>query len=138
MKHEYRLEELPEVVKEVAENLSPGMLIGFIGALGSGKTTFIRELVAQLGSSEEVTSPTYTLEHVYPGTLPYEHIHHWDLYRLSSAPVELFEALDEEHSLVLVEWPENAPELNAALDYELHFAVTSHDSRTLILKEYQK
>ena len=138
MKREYRLEELAEVVQEVAEHLSPGMLIGFIGTLGSGKTTFIRELVAQLGSSEEVTSPTYTLEHVYPGTLPYQYIHHWDLYRLSSAPVELFEALEEEHSLVLVEWPENAPEVNAALDYGLHFAVTSHHSRTLTLKRYEK
>lgn len=138
MEREYRLEELPEVVKEVAEHLSPGMLIGFIGTLGSGKTTFIRELVAHLGSSEEVTSPTYTLEHVYPGPLPYEYIHHWDLYRLSSAPAELFEALDEEHSLVLVEWPENAPELNAALDYELHFSVISHNSRMLTLKRYEK
>jgi tRNA threonylcarbamoyladenosine biosynthesis protein TsaE len=138
MKREYRLKELPEVVQEVATYLTPGMLIGFKGTLGSGKTTFIRELVAHLGSSEEVTSPTYTLEHVYPGPLPYEHIYHWDLYRLSSAPVELFEALDEEHSLVLVEWPENAPELSAIVDYDLHFAVTSNDSRTLTLKRYEK
>jgi tRNA threonylcarbamoyladenosine biosynthesis protein TsaE len=138
MEREYRLEELPEVVREVAKHLSPGMLIGFIGALGSGKTTFIRELVAQLGSSEEVTSPTYTLEHVYPGTLPYKYIHHWDLYRLSSAPAELFEALDEEHSLVLVEWPENSPELKVVLDCELHFTVTSHNSRSLTLKRYER
>lgn len=138
MKREYSLKELPSVVEEVATFFAPGMLIGFTGALGSGKTTFIRELVAHLGSSEEVTSPTYTLEHVYSGPPPYEHIHHWDLYRVASAPVELFEALDEEHSLVLVEWPENAPELNVALDYELHFAVTSHDCRTLTVKRYDK
>jgi len=127
---EYQLSELPTVVREFCSHIHPGMGIGFSGSLGSGKTTFIKELVSQLGSSEEVTSPTYTLEHIYAAAAPYQRIHHWDLYRVSAAPMELFETLhDVSQPLTLVEWAENAPELLDHLEPVVNFSITSATSR---------
>jgi tRNA threonylcarbamoyladenosine biosynthesis protein TsaE len=49
------------------------------GPLASGKTAFVQELVAALGSKAEVTSPTFTLAQFYP--LPSGTFLHIDAYR---------------------------------------------------------
>src|SRR6185369_15057332 len=52
------------------------------GPLASGKTAFVQEVVAALGSKAEVTSPTFTIAQFYP--LPSGTFLHIDAYRLSS------------------------------------------------------
>ena len=85
----------------------------FYGEMGTGKTTFIKELCAYLGVQEGVTSPTYSLinEYLYMDTKSKQSasIYHFDLYRLNS----LEEALDigieeylENSSYCFLEWPE--------------------------------
>ena len=74
--------------------------------MGSGKTTFAKSICAGLGVRPEiVTSPTYTLVNIYPGSLP---IFHVDLFRMSS-PQELddFDKQDlvSEEGITIVEWP---------------------------------
>lgn len=75
------------------------------GDLGAGKTTFVAGLLSALGFSGAVTSPTYSLMHLYP--TPRGMVLHIDAYRISSAN-ELYEmGLDDyliECRLVLVEW----------------------------------
>ena len=39
--------------------------IAFIGDLGAGKTTFVKTIVAQLGSADAVTSPTFSIVQEY-------------------------------------------------------------------------
>lgn len=75
------------------------------GDLGSGKTTLARALVAELpgGRTAEVSSPSFTLCNHYATRPP---VVHCDLYRGGGAPDELLDALDDERSLVLVEWAE--------------------------------
>ena len=81
------------------------------GELGSGKTTLTRGIVAVFpgGDDAEVSSPSFTLSNVYPTFPP---IVHCDLYRsgFGSFPDEIAEVLDEEKSLVLVEWAERIAE----------------------------
>jgi tRNA threonylcarbamoyladenosine biosynthesis protein TsaE len=77
------------------------------GQLGSGKTTFARGILAGLGYSGRVPSPTYTL--VEPYELPAGRVYHIDLYRVGHARELDDLALPEllEHSAVaLIEWPE--------------------------------
>ena len=63
-----------------------------------------RASAAGLGVTDRITSPTFTLVHVYEGRLP---VHHLDVYRLE----QLSEALDlglpemlDEGGVVLIEW----------------------------------
>jgi len=53
--------------REFAKRLSAPMLVLLSGDLGSGKTTLTKGIVAGLGAAteDEVTSPTFTLVHLY-------------------------------------------------------------------------
>lgn len=92
------------------------------GPLGAGKTTWVRAFLRALGHDGVVPSPTYTLVE------PYEaddlKIWHVDLYRLQD-PLELEalgvrELLDGD-AVMLVEWPERWPEIEARSDISLDF-----------------
>lgn len=80
------------------------------GELGTGKTTFARAFIGARGGGEEVPSPTFTLVQVYD--LPDSAVWHVDLYRLGdpseAAELGLEEALAE--GILLVEWPDRAPD----------------------------
>jgi len=56
----------------------PGDVLALVGDLGSGKTAFVRGLARGMGSTDRVSSPTYTLMAEYgSGRLP---LHHFDAY----------------------------------------------------------
>lgn len=99
---------------EVAGYAAPGDLILLEGGLGAGKTAFARAFIraASGDAALEVPSPTFTIVQTYE-TARLE-IAHLDLYRIADAS-ELDELglEDMRAGVVLVEWPERAPELKA-------------------------
>lgn len=100
--------------RRLAAALVPGDVVALLGDLGAGKTALARAIVrARVGEeSLEVPSPTFAL--VQPYEAAGTPILHADLYRLSD-PREAGELglFDDPRSIVLVEWPERAPELLA-------------------------
>jgi tRNA threonylcarbamoyladenosine biosynthesis protein TsaE len=96
----------------LAAGLRPGDVVALCGDLGSGKTTFVRAIVAELhGSDSAVSSPTFIFRQRYPGTPPIEHL---DLYRIENPAEAADLGLDDAFSgeaIVLVEWPERVPGL---------------------------
>lgn len=76
--------ETRETGRRLAGVLRGGEVLSLEGPLGAGKTTFVKGLAEGLGChSSEVSSPTFTLVHEYPGgRFPFVHI---DLYRLESS-----------------------------------------------------
>lgn len=111
---------------DIGARLAPGHVVFLIGALGAGKTSLARGIVAAwTGQDEETPSPTYTLAQGYHG--PRGGLMHMDLYRLNR-PEEAFElGLEDamQEGAVLIEWPERlggfAPpgRLEIALSYHL-------------------
>ncbi len=82
-----------------------GDLIVLLGDLGAGKTTFVKGFVAALGSSEPVTSPTFTIAQRYDGGRL--RVHHLDAYRLSGPEEAVDLALDElldDEAVTVIEW----------------------------------
>lgn len=113
-----------------ARALAPGLTIYLQGDLGAGKTTFTRGLLAALGHTGKVKSPTYTLVESYP--LADFTIHHFDLYRLAD-PEEWEDAGFREYfgsdTVCLVEWPEKARALLPRPDIELALEVDGNGRR---------
>lgn len=83
----------------------------FKSALGMGKTTLIRALVAALpgGENAEAASPSFNLCNLYPTTPP---VAHFDLYRQEEgmADESLLDFLEDGRHVVLIEWAERLPE----------------------------
>jgi len=105
-------EETEAVGQRIAADLRPGDVVLVSGDLGAGKTTFIRGACRGLGVTAPVTSPTFTIGHLYPGRVPVAHL---DLYRLADLDQEDPALLDDyvtERNVALIEWPAAAePEL---------------------------
>jgi tRNA threonylcarbamoyladenosine biosynthesis protein TsaE len=101
-------EETEAAGARLAASLSPGDVVLVSGELGSGKTTFVRGAARALGVEGPVTSPTFTIGHVYPGR---QEVAHVDLYRLGSLAGEDPALLDDyltPERVAFVEWPEVA------------------------------
>jgi tRNA threonylcarbamoyladenosine biosynthesis protein TsaE len=95
---------------EILKANEPHRVFAFDGAMGAGKTTFIKKLVEQMGSIDIVNSPTFAIVNVYDVEQPYKgEVYHFDCYRLK----DLREAMDfgaEEYlysgNYCFIEWPE--------------------------------
>ena len=98
-----------------------GLLIALEGDLGAGKTTLVRAFLRALGHAGPVPSPSYTL--VEPYELDRGRYYHVDLYRLADAgELEFLGWSDLREGVVLVEWPERAPEILASSDLSIKLA----------------
>ena len=114
--HSSSAEQTEALGAELARRLSPGDVVLVRGELGAGKTTLVRGAARELGVSQPVTSPTFTIGNRYAaGTITVSHL---DLYRIASLDGEYPDLLADylgEDRIAFVEWPEDgAPELAGA------------------------
>ncbi|MBE0514361.1 tRNA (adenosine(37)-N6)-threonylcarbamoyltransferase complex ATPase subunit type 1 TsaE [Sulfurimonas sp.] len=106
------LEELGSLVEDVVKNFSSGVVI-LRGDLAAGKTTFVKRAVKCLGIDDEVTSPTFSLQHCYG-----EKVFHYDMYNKGLGhfiSLGMLEELEKD-GLHFVEWGDDelAEILNSA------------------------
>ncbi|MFT5465361.1 MAG: tRNA threonylcarbamoyladenosine biosynthesis protein TsaE [Verrucomicrobiales bacterium] len=126
------VESTMEVGKTLASELAIGNVIALVGGLGAGKTHLTKGIIAGLGASEEVTSPTFTLVHEYTsGRLP---AYHFDFYRIDD-PNELIAIGWDEYlegdGVVIVEWADKFPELLPPSSCWLKIEIESGETRRI-------
>lgn len=98
----FRLKEenLDPLVSKFADEITDGVVI-LKGDLAAGKTTLVKAVVKALGGSDEVTSPTFSLQQVYDNN-----IYHYDMYNHGLEhfiSLGMLEELDKK-GLHFVEW----------------------------------
>ena len=99
------LTDTQNFAQRLVQHAPPGALLLLVGPLGAGKTALVQALGRSLGSSAQISSPTYTLIHEYP--TPMGVLVHIDAYRLRDAEALLELGLEdylERARLTAVEW----------------------------------
>ena len=100
----YSTEDTMALAAKLGTKLQGGEILALEGDLGAGKTHFVKGLAKGLGAEDSVTSPTFTLLHLYEGRLS---LAHFDVYRLPFP--EAFEELGYEEyfsgsGVTAIEW----------------------------------
>jgi tRNA threonylcarbamoyladenosine biosynthesis protein TsaE len=130
------LGDLPDAAEEILGALDGRNVVALYGPMGAGKTTLVREICAQLGSEDTVTSPTFALINRYD-TAEGAPIFHFDFYRIER-PEEAFDMGYEEYfysdGLCLVEWPEKVEELLPDEVMKVTITPTSPTKRTITIE----
>ena len=111
----------------LAAMLRPGDVVLLNGDLGAGKSAVARGIIRTLVGDPrlEVPSPSFAL--VQPYSAGGWNILHADLYRLQDArEIDELGLLDDPQALVLVEWPERAPELRERATVRIDLGVPAN------------
>lgn len=120
----HSVDETHQLARELAEQAQPSEVIALFGDLGSGKTTFVQGFCAACGVTSPITSPTFTLMHIYRGRRwP---IYHFDFYRLQNvaeAQASGCEEYFDSDGVALVEWPERALALLPPQHWQVHLRI---------------
>lgn len=102
----YSLKDIKLAAEFIVNNSKTNRFL-FVGLMGAGKTTVIKELCCCLGVTDLVSSPTFSIINQYK--LNNDFIFHMDLFRLEKVneivDSGITEYLDQQKT-VIVEWPE--------------------------------
>ena len=124
---------LTEAAKTLLNHFGMNRIFAFYGAMGAGKTTFIKALCKVLGTVDNVSSPTFTLVNEYQ-TSGGETVYHIDFYRIKKQE-EVFDFGIEEYlsgdSWCFIEWPELFEEFLPSGTVRINISVDDKEQRTL-------
>ncbi len=128
----HNLADLKPLAKALIGLTSGNTVFALYGNLGSGKTTLVQEICRQLGVTESMTSPTYSIvnEHSYNN----KPLYHIDLYRLKSEEEAIQVGLEEylfSGNLCFVEWPDHFENLLPEQHIKIFIRKLENDSRTI-------
>jgi tRNA threonylcarbamoyladenosine biosynthesis protein TsaE len=106
--------QLNEAASRFIAGMGEHRVFAFHGEMGAGKTTFIKAICEELGVTDVINSPTFSLINEYRSATSGELIYHFDFYRIN----HLGEAEDlgvEDYffsgALCFIEWPEKVEAL---------------------------
>jgi tRNA threonylcarbamoyladenosine biosynthesis protein TsaE len=122
--------------RQFVKNVNAGSVLALTGDLGSGKTQFVKGLVAGLGSSALATSPTFTIIHEYPGgRLP---LYHFDFFWLDDRQSVARLGLDDYFfgdGISVIEWADRFRELIPEQARWISFKTISETQRAITMSE---
>lgn len=107
------IKELNSAAGKLLERFPKNRVFALYGKMGAGKTTFIQSICENLGSEDNVTSPTFALINEY-NTADLNSIFHFDFYRIEDIE-EAFDLGYEDYiysgDYCFIEWPEMIEQL---------------------------
>jgi tRNA threonylcarbamoyladenosine biosynthesis protein TsaE len=119
--------------ERLAKKIQAGDVVALVGDLGAGKTQFVKGLAKGLGSTAEVTSPTFTLLHEYQGArLP---IYHFDFYRTEGLAALRAIGFDEivcGDGVSVIEWADRFADAIPPRARWIRFEIISEDQRRIL------
>ncbi len=126
------LNEIESVAKQFLVATEGKRHFAFYGSMGAGKTTFIKAVCEQLGTTDTVSSPSFAIINEYNSNSG--KIFHFDFYRIKNLE-EAYNLGYEDYffgdDYCFVEWPEKIEELMPEHFTIVKVSVDDNDKRTL-------
>ncbi len=127
------IDDLSNAAQSFLNTFKDERVFAFYGKMGAGKTTFIKALCRAMGSSDNITSPTFALVNEYD-TEWEKKIFHFDFYRVK----DIEEAMDigfddyiDSGNYCFMEWPEKIEDLLPLNLVEVHLEELSPTARKI-------
>ncbi|SHF41691.1 tRNA threonylcarbamoyladenosine biosynthesis protein TsaE [Mariniphaga anaerophila] len=130
------IKDLGNAAKKLIAQFPDQRVFAFYGKMGAGKTTFIQAICKALGTSDNVTSPTFALINEYE-TQNGSSLFHFDFYRIKDIE-EAFDMGYEDYfysnNYCLIEWPEKVEALLPQKYVEVKIDVQENGDRLISAK----
>lgn len=130
-------EELTQVAKDLLRSYPDYRIFAFYGDMGTGKTTFIKELCRQLGVKNLTLSPSFAIINEYWSEND-EPIYHFDFYRINDK-VEVFDIGFSDYlfsgNYCFIEWSEKIEEFLTSDHLHISIEVDDNFYRIFAIKE---
>ena len=108
------LNNINQAAAEFVKQMDGRSVFAFYGQMGAGKTTFIKAVCAELGITETVTSPTFSIVNEYRSDSNGALVYQFDFYRIKKLE-EVYDMGYEDYfysgAPCFIEWPELIEEL---------------------------
>jgi len=118
------IKNYPPIFRELNLNFGKKTIILLRGQLGSGKTTFVKELLFHKYKFNDVNSPTFGIINTY--NIKENLIFHYDLYRINNVSeldeIGFYDNLETE-AVHFIEWPEIIPQKLINVDLMISFEI---------------
>ncbi len=129
------MKDLPEAARRLLKETEGKRIYAFFGAMGAGKTTFIKAICEVLGSTDNVTSPTFTIVNEYISRTNGP-LYHFDFYRINKV-TEVFDFGIDEYfdsgNYCFMEWAELIEEILPPETVKVSITVNKDKSRSITI-----
>jgi tRNA threonylcarbamoyladenosine biosynthesis protein TsaE len=129
----HSITELQHPAEKLLKMFPNQRVFAIYGKMGAGKTTFIQSICHQLGSEDNVISPTFAIINEYRARNG-ESIYHFDFYRINNLN-EAFDMGYEDYfysgNYCFIEWPEKILSLLPANVVNVKIEVDDKESRII-------
>ena len=134
MNKSFNIADINSIAKEILQSVNSKVLL-FYGELGVGKTTLIGEIVKELGCSNDVSSPSFSIVNEYQ--VKEGLAFHFDFFRIENEEEVYdigFEDYLNSNSWIFIEWPDKIESLLPDHVNEIRLEKEKENSRIIKLK----
>ena len=136
-------EETQKIAKEFAQKISKRssqreetFVIGLMGDLGGGKTTFLQGFAEGLGIKEKILSPTFNIFKKYSCiSQAYAEFYHFDCYRIKDSKEILDlgfeEIISNPKNIIAIEWGEKIKDVLPKNTFWIKFKFIDETTRAI-------
>lgn len=130
------LSEINSVAREFLKLVGNKRVFAMYGAMGVGKTTFVKAICEEMGVEDTINSPTFAIVNEYH-TSKGDIIYHFDFYRIDDVK-EAYDFGYEDYfyssGLCFIEWPEKIESILPNDVVEVHFSEQEDGSRSILIR----
>jgi tRNA threonylcarbamoyladenosine biosynthesis protein TsaE len=128
-----KLEDINSVAAEFIKLVGDKKIFAMHGAMGVGKTTFVKAVCEEMGVLDTINSPTFAIVNEY--RTPSDNIiYHFDFYRIDDVKEAYdfgYEDYFYSNAMCFIEWPEKIDSILPNDTVEVHFAEEADGSRSI-------